>query len=217
MSFDRLAPHYRWMEAILAGSLLQRCRTRWLSEVQGARHALLAGEGNGRMLEACATALPDCRFTVLDQSEAMLEQARRRWEKSGRKQKITFEIADLRKWRFAGEKFDLIITNFFLDCFTSEELSEVIANLNGAASNQAQWLVTDFCVPASGWRRLRAQAVLELAYAFFRTTTKISANRIVPPDSNLRMAGFRMQRRELFNHDILCADLWERANKHHGP
>ena len=27
MSFDRLAPHYTWMEAVLAGPRLQRCRT----------------------------------------------------------------------------------------------------------------------------------------------------------------------------------------------
>src|SRR5436189_4439542 len=80
MSFDRFAPHYRWMEAVLAGGLLQRCRTRWLTEVRGARRALLVGEGNGRMLEACAAALPDCQFTVLDQSEGMLAQAQRRWQ-----------------------------------------------------------------------------------------------------------------------------------------
>lgn len=210
MSFDRLAPHYRWMEAVLAGELLQQCRTCWLAEVRPARRVLLAGEGNGRMLEACAVALPECEFTVLDRSDAMLKQARRRWEKSRRKQKITFQPADLRDWRFHEEKFDLIVTNFFLDCFTPEELAAVIANLGEATANQAQWLVTDFCVPASGWQRFRALAVLNLAYAFFRTTTNISANRIISPDANLRAAGFQMLRRKLFNHGLLHADLWAR-------
>lgn len=31
MSFDRIAPHYRWLEAILAGNVLQRARTAWLA------------------------------------------------------------------------------------------------------------------------------------------------------------------------------------------
>src|SRR5439155_22241467 len=33
MSFDTLAPHYRWMEFILAGKKLQRCRTAFLDEI----------------------------------------------------------------------------------------------------------------------------------------------------------------------------------------
>ena len=50
MSFDHLAPHYRWMEWLLAGSKPQRCRTTFLDTLPTARHALLLGEGNGRFL-----------------------------------------------------------------------------------------------------------------------------------------------------------------------
>ncbi|HTH48050.1 MAG TPA: class I SAM-dependent methyltransferase, partial [Candidatus Limnocylindria bacterium] len=156
MSFDRLAPHYRWMEAVLAGGLLQRCRTRWLGEVGGARRALLVGEGHGRMLEACAAALPGCEFTVLDQSEGMLATAQRRWAQIGGRQKIRFQAADLRDWRAEGAAFDVVVTNFFLDCFTAEELPQVIANLSAALTLQGRWLLADFCVPPKGWRRLRA-------------------------------------------------------------
>jgi hypothetical protein len=28
MNFERLAPHYRWLERIFAGGLMQRCRTK---------------------------------------------------------------------------------------------------------------------------------------------------------------------------------------------
>ena len=30
MNFDCLAPHYDWMEAVMAGGLLQRARMNWL-------------------------------------------------------------------------------------------------------------------------------------------------------------------------------------------
>lgn len=210
MSFDRLAPHYRWMERMLAGGMLQQCRTRWLSEIHEARHALFVGEGHGRMLEACATTLPECRFTVLDQSEGMLTQARRRWQQTGGKQNVTFQRADLRDWH-DETGFDLIVTNFFLDCFNPEELSRVIANLSAAASPRAQWLLADFTVPPAGWRRTRAQAVLGLAYGFFRLATGISARCITPPDEALRAAGFVLRQREWFNQDLLHADLWVRG------
>jgi ubiquinone/menaquinone biosynthesis C-methylase UbiE len=211
MSFDLLAPHYRWMEAVLAGGLLQRCRTRWLGEVRGSRQALLVGEGHGRMLEACAAELPDCEFTVLDQSEEMLATARRRWAQIKGRQRVTFQPADLRAWRADGPVFDLVVTNFFLDCFSAEELPRVIANINAALAPQGRWLLADFSVPPAGWRRLRAQLVLALAYGFFRRATGISANRVIVPDDELRRVGFELRQREEFNHGLLHADLWVRA------
>jgi ubiquinone/menaquinone biosynthesis C-methylase UbiE len=212
MSFDRLAPHYRWMEAALAGNLLQRCRTHWLPKVRGARKVLLIGEGNGRMLEACATMLPEGHLTVLDQSEAMLAQANRRWCRAGGKQNIVFQRADLREWHAIEPGFDLVVTNFFLDCFNAEELSEVITNIAAATTPSARWLLADFTVPAAGWRRIRARMVLSLAYNFFRLTTGISARRVTAPDKALGIAGFTLRQREWFNHELLHADLWARDN-----
>jgi len=211
MSFDLLAPHYRWMEAVLAGGLLQRCRVRWLPKVRGARRALLVGEGNGRMLAACAPVLPECQFTVLDESEGMLAQGRRCWQRIGGKQAIVFQRADLRDWRHDEAGFDLVVTNFFLDCFSPEELARVITNISSAASRQALWLVADFSVPPVGWRRIRAQAVLALAYGFFRLATGISASCINAPDETLRVEGFCLRQREWFNQGLLHADLWARA------
>lgn len=211
MSFDRLAPHYRWMEAVLAGGMLQRCRTRWLPAVRDARRALLVGEGHGRMLEACARALPRCEFTVLDRSEGMLRQAQRRWRRLGRTPPATFQAVDVRTWTAAGCDFDLVVTNFFLDCFAPDELARVIAGISAAASPSAHWLVSDFAVPETGWRRVRARAVLALAYGFFRTATDISARRVTPPDDALCAAGFQLEGREVFNHGLLHADLWSRG------
>lgn len=213
MSFDRLAPHYRWMEAVLAGGLLQRCRTRWLADVGQPRRALLVGEGNGRMLVECARALPGCEFLVLDQSQAMLAQARRNWEKTGANQSVVFQQADLREWRAGSARFDLLITNFFLDCFSPTELRRVVANLSAAALPNARWLLADFTVPATGWQRLRARAVLALAYGFFRCATGISASRVADPGELLRAEGFLLQRQERFNHGLLHADLWMRHEK----
>jgi len=195
----------------MAGRLLQRCRTRWLGEVGQSRRALLVGEGNGRMLEACAVALPHCHFTVLDTSEAMLARARLRWKRAGGGNNAVFSRADMREWRADGGDFDLLVTNFFLDCFCPNELPRVITNISNAAASQARWLVADFAVPPSGWQRIRAQTGLALAYRFFRATTGISARRITNPEEALQAAGFVLNRRERFSHGLLHSDLWTRV------
>jgi hypothetical protein len=42
--FDRLAPHYGWMESLLAGRKLQRCRAAFLHAIPPPRRALVAPE-----------------------------------------------------------------------------------------------------------------------------------------------------------------------------
>lgn len=210
MSFDRLAPHYRWMEALLAGSVLQQCRTRWLAEVSPPRRALLAGEGPGRMLDACAQIWPDCEFTVLDSSRGMIEQTRRRPARLSKGVSVNFIAADAREWSGPRGTFDMVVTNFFLDCFAPDDLKRVVENLGTAAAREATWVLSDFKVPSAGWRRWRARLVLASAYGFFRVVTDISARCITPPDENLRAVGFVLRRRESFNFGLLHADLWHR-------
>ena len=163
------------------------------------------------MLSACAQAMPESEFVVLDQSREMLARAKRVWEKIGQRQRITFRQVDLREWGSEEcEPFDLIITNFLLDCFAPDELQQVINQIAASATPQARWLNSDFAVPTRGWQRVRAQMGLKIAYGFFRWTAGISANRIVDPAAFLCAAGFGLSVREQFDHGLLYSELWER-------
>lgn len=213
MSFDLLAPHYRWMEAILAGNKLQQCRVHWLESVRDCRRVLLVGEGNGRFLEACATAMPRAHFTVIDASAEMLRQAERRWKEAGGKSdRAKFMQATLPGLKLPEENFDLIVTNCFLDCFTPEQLQQVVPEIAACASNSAIWIVTDFAVPKHGIAKLRAKAVLHAAYTFFRLTTRINAREICPPDSFLANAGFQLKGRVEADAGLLYSAKWQRSS-----
>ena len=76
MSFDPLARHYRWMEPLLAGNKLQRCRAAFLDHVRDAQNVLIAGEGNGRFFVECRRKLPSAQITLVDASARMLAEAR---------------------------------------------------------------------------------------------------------------------------------------------
>lgn len=209
MSFDLLAPHYRWMEAVLAGDKLQRCRVHWLDSVQHCRRALLVGEGNGRFLSVCAEKLPKTKFTVIDASAKMLRQAERRWSRAGGpRDHAEFVQATLPGLKLPDQNFDLIVTNCFFDCFTSEQLQQVIFEIAKHASESAIWLVTDFAIPERGWPKWRAKAVLRAAYTFFQLTTRISAREICPPDPLLTKAGFNLQGRIEQDAGLLYSAMW---------
>lgn len=208
MSFDRLAPHYTWMEKMLAGPRLHRCRVRWLEDLAGCERILIAGIGHGHFLRACAQRFPEAEFVCVDASAGMLQRAEPNARSVGAR--ATFVHASLPEWAPEPASFDAIVTNFFLDCFPPEELGPVIAALARGCRQRARWLLADFSVPARGWPRLRATAIHASMYAFFRPVTGLRARRVTPPDALLAAQGFQLARRASAEWGLLQSDLWAR-------
>lgn len=210
MSFDTLAPYYRSMEFVMAGGVLQRCRTSYLTETINSRRALLLGEGPGRFLVELLRANPRVQVTCVERSPRMIEEARRRLGES-ELDRVKFVPADALTWQPPHNTFDLVVTNFFLDCFRPEEIESLVTKIGVSATKDARWLLADFCEPETGWRKWRAKAVLALMYAFFRLATGLSASRLTPPDGFLRTGGFQLSARRLANFGLAHADLWQRS------
>jgi ubiquinone/menaquinone biosynthesis C-methylase UbiE len=211
MSFDRLAPHYRWLEFVLAGQKLQRCRLAWLDEIRDCRDMLIVGVGPGKFLQACPRELPQARIVCVDASQAMLERARTTWRKAGGKpRRASFIHAALPEWQPPPAAFDLIVTHFFLDCFPEPTLSQVIAKLALAAQPAARWLISDFQIPSSRLAGLRAKAVLAMAYTFFKLATRLPAGGLSSPEALLDRHGFQLLHRRTFDYGLLYSEVRRR-------
>ncbi len=209
MSFDILAPHYRWMEWVLAGEKLQRCRTKFLGDIPAPRNILLLGEGPGRGLVECCRRFGRARITCVDGSPRMLTQARRQLQRDGLSaDRVTFVRADALSWTPAGEAYDLICTNFFLDCFRPDQLARLVSQIARAATPEANWLIADFQVPARGLRRLRGRLIVALMYGFFRALTGLTAKQLTAPAPYLIRAGFNLRRRSESEWGLLQSDWW---------
>jgi SAM-dependent methyltransferase len=214
MSFDILAPHYRWMELLLAGEKLQRCRTEFLDVIPVCRNILLLGEGHGRGLVECRRRFPMARIACVDASARMLAQARAELARHALSaSNVKFIQADILDGLPTAETYDLIITNFFLDCFRPEQLERIVSQLARCADEGANWLIADFQTPADGWRRLRGRLILWLMYRFFRTITRIPAQKLRSPDTFLKQAGLLMHRRVESDWGLLHSDWWTRQTE----
>lgn len=211
MSFDRLAPVYRALERVLAGDKLQRCRLAHLSQTRHARNALLLGEGHGRFIIPLLYANPSVRVTCVDASAKMLVQTKRAIKRAGLDTaRVEFVCTDIFDWRPTTHGFDLISTNFFLDCFRADQLAVLLPKLASLATPDACWLVADFCTPGQVLARLRAQAILWSMYRFFRVMTRLPATRLTDCTGLLQQQGFKLTDRETFDWGLLRADCWQR-------
>lgn len=219
MNCDRLAPWYRTLETLAFGPALQRRRTALLPWAIGGprppRRALLLGEGDGRFGAALLAARPGITVDVVDGSARMLDRARGRYPEGSQ---ARFHHAEARGWlraygeerrTGAAEPFDLIVTLFFLDCFSGDELPGLTGEIAGVAANGARWLVADFRQPAgSGARARAARAGLNGMYAFFRWTTGLRTRRLADFRPHLHARGFRRQRAARALGGWLIAEGW---------
>ena len=211
MSFDTLASYYRWMEFILAGGKLHRCRIAFLNQIPRPKNILLLGDGHGRGLVECCRRFADAQITCVDASERMLAQARRQLARHDLKaSRVEFIHADILNWLPSSKTYDLIVTNFFLDCFRPEQLEQMIPRIADISAPDANWLIADFQIPPAGLRRIRSRLIIWMLYVFFRMTTRIAAHELTKPDSLLEKAGFTLHRRIESEWGLLHSDWWRK-------
>jgi ubiquinone/menaquinone biosynthesis C-methylase UbiE len=191
VSFDLVAPHYRWLEIIAFGNALQRARTRWIDTIACPKRTLILGEGDGRFLCELVRAYPKIDVDCIDASEAMLQLARARLRRTHPESfsRVHFVCEDILKWS-PRKSYDLLVTHFFLDCFPGRELQAIIAKLASAAEPGAVWLIADFTIPRKKFARAHARLWLRMMYTFFRATAGIAANELVDPIPYLDRYGF---------------------------
>jgi ubiquinone/menaquinone biosynthesis C-methylase UbiE len=214
MSFDLLAPHYRWMEWLLAGRKLQRCRTAFLPGIPPPRYALLLGEGNGRFLVELLRHHPRVRVVCVDASARMLECTRSRLRAAELAHApVEFFHADILEQLPPHKSFDLIVSHFFLDCLRPEQLAQLVPRIASACSEEARWLIADFCEPPGRAARWRARVILRMMYWFFRWVTGLPATNVTPPDPYLERHGFQLCERRRTEWGLLHTDLWRRGEQ----
>jgi hypothetical protein len=214
MNFDRLAAHYHWLEKLFAGGLMQRCRTTFLARTKNCRRALLVGEGTGKFLVELLRCNPQIQVTCVEHCEGMIEQTRQRVTRERlNSARVQFKQMDALDLTTPSEKFDLLVTNFFLDCFRAEQLQKLVPLLAESTTTEAVWLLADFRVPESGWRRWRAKIILATLYTFFKLATSLSANWLTPPDKFLMNAGFNLVDRRFASFGFAHSDFWQRNIK----
>jgi ubiquinone/menaquinone biosynthesis C-methylase UbiE len=125
---------------------------------------------------------------------------------------IRFIQAAIDSVPLSESRYDLIVTHFFLDCFTEPQLKSLVAKLARSAAPNATWLIADFCYPNSHIGQWRARLWINAMYRFFRAVTEINAQTLIDPAPFLRLENFACARRQLFNHGLIKSEVWKHVS-----
>lgn len=206
-NFDRLAPLYRWLEWLSFGPFLWWCRCAFLGELRGSRQALVIGDGDGRFTARLLRSNPDVGIHAVDASPSMLRALlRRAGRHSGRVQATCVDARE--GLPVSTTSFDLIVTHFFLDCISTEEVSLLAQRARAVAAPNALWVVSEFAVPEGWFGRLVALPLIKSLYWAFGRLTGLRQHSLPDYEHSLGAAGFALVQRESWLGGLLVSELW---------
>jgi SAM-dependent methyltransferase len=195
---------YRWAEYASLGRTLERAREFFLPRLVECRSVLALGDGDGRFLARLLRQNREAKAVAIDTSAAMLGLLRGRCGS----RVITRQGSALEATAEAGT--DLVVTHFFLDCLTQEEVDGLALRLAAQVQRGALWVVSDFGVPRVGWLRPLAAVYVRSLYLAFRILTGLRVTRLPDPQRALAGAGFEPLERREFLLGLIYTELWQR-------
>jgi ubiquinone/menaquinone biosynthesis C-methylase UbiE len=211
MNCDGIARYYEMLEHISFGKRLEQTRFAFLGETRASQRAILCGGGDGRFLARLLRENPRVQVDYVDLSPKMAELAERRVASMGRafRERVRFRVGDVREFEPHPGSYDLIVTHFFLDCFSEPELGELLGGLARCATPDARWIVSEFCEAEWPAGRIWSRAVIRALYAVFALTTGLKVARLPNYADALARAGYILRCEEKQFGGLLYSSLWE--------
>lgn len=210
MNCDNIARSYRWLEYCAFGRQLEKYRFYFLNQMRECKRALLLGDGDGRFAVRLASANKTISIDVIEQSSRMIALASQRLRRAGLESRVRLIRSNILEAALHSG-YDLVVSNFFLDCFSTPEVAAVIHRVGQAANPDATWMVTEFQQPANGWRALHARIWLRTMYTFFRVTTGLRTTSLPEYETPMQAAGFRLCQAKTSATRLIASELWRRG------
>ncbi|MDO7887089.1 class I SAM-dependent methyltransferase [Hymenobacter cheonanensis] len=189
--FSPVAFCYDALAGLAFGGALRRAQRATLAAglpAGPAPRVLVLGGGAGWVLSEIWRQRPQAQVLYLEVSAAMLARTRARLRRHPAPPGAAVELRQGTEANLApGERFDVLVTFFVLDCFPAPALPGALARLQAARRPGAPWLVADFRPARRGWRR----GLLQLMYWFFGLTVGLRTRQMPPWPTELAALGLQ--------------------------
>jgi ubiquinone/menaquinone biosynthesis C-methylase UbiE len=200
------------MEYFSFGPYLQQCRILRLDEAAGQHRALVYGDGDGRFLAKLVKRAPDIQAAAVDASAAMLRQAAGKLPDGSRVRLAHADALNCEPAQFPEAPFDLVVSHFFLDCFTEPEIALLLSRVKKAVSEDAIWIVSDFAIPQRAPARQIAALIVRGLYLAFGLLTRLTTRRLPDHGRVMQEAGWRLEDRRKLLFGLLTSERWRRRS-----
>jgi len=167
--FDKIAFIYDFLAKLVFGKSIIHSQKYFLSRIPDHSKIVILGGGTGWLLAELLKVKPNCEVWYIEASEKMIALSR---NKINTEQAIHF-IHGTQLAIPLSLKYDVVITNFYLDLFTDRQLADVAKKIRSSLKPGSLWIATDF-VCSRRWQKM----LLKIMYRFFRITCNIESQQL---------------------------------------
>ncbi len=179
--FDRVAKFYQHLSHLVFGNALIEAQVFNLGNIKAGDQILWVGGGNGELFDFFPR-VTDLKIDFVERSEEMLRLAQNR--------SINLDVNFIKNDILDHEgQYDVVIANFFLDCFSKDSMLSILDHLKSLLKSEAILLVTDFDVPSSKKDRL----LLWVMHKFFGHFSNLEAQSLLPISNLITNNGFEIK------------------------
>jgi len=187
---------------VVFGNEFTKAESAWTDHLPKGGEILIVGAGTGRTLKLIGNAQPK-RVVALDKSSKMVERTRRIKVEF----KMGYVTSDFLEYE-PVDKFDVIVTPFFLDCFSPDTLIKVINKGKACLKKEGYWLATDFEVTRNYHHRL----LLWFMHIFFRYSTGLESRSLQDIRAMFSKQGGIEIQKAAFMEGLIFSSLYRFSN-----
>jgi SAM-dependent methyltransferase len=199
------------MEFLTFGSALHRRRCQFLSQTDSHRAVLIIGDGDGRFTADFLHCNQTAAVDSVECSQSMSRLAAARIARlPGGPLRVRQIQQDIRTAPLSGP-YDLVITHFFLDCFTTEELEELIPRITAHLQPGGRWVISEFKIPSCGLRRQFGKLLVKALYFSFAMLTGLKTRQLPNYEHILESNGFSRTESQTGLAGMLVSEMWKLA------
>jgi cyclopropane fatty-acyl-phospholipid synthase-like methyltransferase len=170
---------------------------------------LLLGDGDGRFLARLLEANSSVTADVVDSSRSMLAILERRVRRSGpqARRRICLHRADALEWN-PTRRYDLIVSHFFLDCFSTQQLEHLFDAVLPHALPGVRWVISEFAIPRNAFAAFLARRLIRLLYQVFGWTTGLPVRALPDYATPLLRRGLVLIHERRYLAGLLSSQVW---------
>ena len=207
-NFNYIAPFYDTLCQLVFGQRVKNAQIESLKFIPANSTILIAGGGTGWILDEINKIYPSgLTITYIDISSKMIQLSKKRNPCSNTIQFINYSIENI---NLTGRNFDVIITPFFLDCFSQISVQFIFKKLDKTMQINGLWLNIDFCLLKKQPRlqHSRQRTILRTMYAFFRLVCHIEATML--PSVDIFFANYSLIKRKMYCNNFITMQVFQK-------
>jgi 2-polyprenyl-3-methyl-5-hydroxy-6-metoxy-1,4-benzoquinol methylase len=198
-NFNFIAPIYDSLKQLIFKDQLDKAASCFIDKIPPASTILIIGGGSGKLLPCLSS---DHMVSYVDASEKMIALAK----KKNFKAEVVFLTTDIINFH-PNKLYDVIITPFFLDCFTEKDLAVVFSHINSLLKKNGLWLHSDF-YPQNKSQRL----MVRFMYFCFRMSTGLKVNNIPDFDKLFKSHLFFQEKKAVFSKAMVHSYIYKKID-----